>query len=291
MKKVELSNEELKLMQKLQLEMLLEVDRICRKHNIRYNLSGGSLLGAIRHKGFIPWDDDIDVRMLRDDYEKFREICREELNDERYYFQNNVDEYEYRWGFSRLLLNNTKYVRCEQEHLSCRTGIFIDIFPSDGVADNPVVFYYQGILALFLRKALWAPVGCVICTNPLKRGWFALLNKIPKRFLLKIQSHLVNTGKRFKSKRVVCHGLPRSDVRRWGFSRATLTNTGIMREWLEELMEVSFEGHMVFIPKEYDKWLRYVYGSCYMELPPVEKRTIHHYVSEFQLCDMKKESR
>lgn len=285
----EISGEELKLMQKLQLEILLEVDRICRKHNIRYNLSGGSLLGAVRHKGFIPWDDDIDVRMLREEYERFCEVCKTELNTERYYLQTNVTEEEYRWGFSRILLNGTKYVRIGQEHLKCRTGVFIDLFPSDGYPNHLLTSGYLELIALFMRKALWSPVGSVIIKNPIKRGFFRLLSKIPKRRLLKIQEYLTNWGKRHNCKRVVCWGLPRSDVRRWGFSKSVLRGKdkpkGLQREWLEELTEVPFEGHMVYIPKDYNGWLTYVYGDTYMQLPPVEKRKIHHDVAEYQLCE------
>lgn len=286
---VEISAEELKIMQNLQLEILLEVDRICRKHHIRYNLSGGSLLGAVRHKGFIPWDDDIDVRMLREEYDRFCEVCKTELNTERYYLQTNVTEEEYRWGFSRILINGTKYVRIGQEHLKCRTGVFIDLFPSDGCSSNLIVGTYQGLIALFMRKALWSPVGSEIIKNPFKRAFFGILNRIPKNTLLKVQDYLVSLGKKHHYERVVCWGLPRSDVRRWGFSKKVLRGKGkpkgLQREWLEELIEVPFEGHMVYIPKDYDGWLTYVYGDTYMQLPPEEKRRIHHNVSEYQLCE------
>lgn len=287
-----LSSEELVVMQKLQLEILLELDRICRKHNIKYNLSGGSLLGAVRHKGFIPWDDDIDVRMLREEYEKFCEACKTELDTERYYLQTNVTEEEYRWEFSRILIKGTKYVRVGQEHLKCKTGVFIDLFPSDGYPDSWIKGKYQSLLSLFLRKALWSPVGSKIIKNPIKRGFFRLLNKIPKSTLLKLQTYIIKIGNQSKHQRVVCIGLPRSDVRRWGFSKKVLKQKrkkgvleGLLKVWMEELIEVPFEGHMVFIPKDYDGWLTYVYGNTYMQLPPEDKRKIHHDVTEYTLCE------
>lgn len=279
---VEITPDDLKKMQKFQLEMLIEIDRICRKHNIKYNLSGGSLLGAVRHHGFIPWDDDIDIRMLRPEYERFREVCRTDLNQDKYYFQNIVDEPEYRWGFSRLLLNNSTFVRCGQEHLKCRTGIFVDIFPTDIKADNPLIFRYQSYLALFLRKALWSPVGCVTSTNPIFKMWFTLLSKIPKDALLKLQQHLINVGVKYGTTKTACFGIPGSKLTRWGFSEKSRARHGLELRHYQNLIEVPFEGVMVFIPEYYDEWLSRVYGTHYMQLPPPEKRTIHHYVSEYK---------
>ena len=82
---IHLNNEQLRQLQMIELEMLLEVDRICKKCGIKYNIIGGTLLGSVRHKGFIPWDDDADVAMLREEYEKFKKACKKELDTTRFY--------------------------------------------------------------------------------------------------------------------------------------------------------------------------------------------------------------
>lgn len=102
-KQKHLNSEEHRKLQLIELELLEEVDRICDKYNIQYILDSGSLLGAVRHKGFIPWDDDADISMTRSEYEKFCKVCTEELKGSNFFFQNdNTDKY-YRWGYGKLI--------------------------------------------------------------------------------------------------------------------------------------------------------------------------------------------
>ena len=128
----ELTQEQLRKMQQIEVEMADELDRVCRKHNIRYSLDGGSMLGAVRHKGFIPWDDDMDFCMLREDYEKLKAVSNE-LNPDICFFQDHDTDPNYRWGYAKLRRTGTTFVRLGQEHMKYKTGIAIDIFPLDDV--------------------------------------------------------------------------------------------------------------------------------------------------------------
>ena len=103
----EITPAEVKLMQKIQLDILREVDRICQLENIQYGIDGGTLLGAVRGQGFIPWDPDIDVIMLREEYEKFYQACKKYLNKDKYFLQEERTDDVYRWGFTKIRRNNT----------------------------------------------------------------------------------------------------------------------------------------------------------------------------------------
>ena len=153
-----LSKKEFRQMQLMQLDMLKELDRVCRKHNIKYTIFAGTLLGAVRHKGYIPWDDDADVGMLREEYEKFKKVAHE-LDPEICYFQDHETDPYYRWGYAKLRRTNTKFVRVGQEHIKCKTGIFIDIFPMDDIPKTTIGQIINDFYCFCLRKILYSEVG------------------------------------------------------------------------------------------------------------------------------------
>lgn len=150
-----LNEEETRKMHNIQFKMMIELDKICRKHNIKYILDGGSLLGAVRHKGFIPWDLDMDVRMLRPDYERFCEIANKELPQGIFFQSYNTDP-GYPWLYGKLRNQETKAVRLGQDRLKMESGIWLDIFPSDGVPDNNAEKRIHNVIAKLCRKTLYA---------------------------------------------------------------------------------------------------------------------------------------
>lgn len=119
---------ELRDLQFYMLDILKELDRICKKHNIQYFLAYGSCLGAVRHHGFIPWDDDIDIHMKAADYLKFVEVCKEELND-KFYLQNRMDDAKSYVFWNQFGVKNSTSINLKMSHIHKPWGICIDIFP------------------------------------------------------------------------------------------------------------------------------------------------------------------
>lgn len=253
----------LRRIQIVQLEMLEEVDRICRKCGIKYNIIAGTLLGAVRHGGYIPWDDDADVAMLRSEYEKFRIAVRTELDTTKYYFQDNRRTKAYRWGYGKLRRKNTLFLREHQEHMPYKQGIFIDIFPLDGVPDNYLLRTIKNFECFCIRKILWSKVGQVAAESHIKRWWFEILAKIPEQVIWKYYYKMVVCANRKKTKMVRILMFPTPN-REWGYYRS----------WYENSIDIKFEGKVFRGIKDFDGYLCFKFGD-YMTLPPIEKRKIH----------------
>ena len=270
MEKKELTPEEFRRMQLVELDMLKELDRVCRKNNINYVIFGGTMLGAIRHKGYIPWDDDADIAMLREDYEKFKNHISE-LNKEICYFQDNTTDPEYRWGYGKLRRTGTTYVRVGQEHLKCKTGIFIDIFPMDDIPKSLPLQMLQDFKCYCLRKILWSEVGKVNKRGFLKL-WYSILSKIPTSFVYKRLKHYTKKSKNSTPNRVRTLLFPSSG--KLYRKNPIRVRYGMPKEWFLERDEYNFENYKLYGTKNYDAVLEYVYGD-YMKLPPENQREQH----------------
>lgn len=257
-----ITEQELRELQLIEVEMLIELDRVCKKCGINYCISAGTQLGAIRHKGFIPWDDDADVAFLRPEYEKFRKACETELDQDRFYFQDYRNTPGYRWGYGKLRRKNTEFVRLRQEHMPYEQGVFIDIMPYDNVPDAYLLRKWHNFRCYLYRKAFWAPLG-KLQEKGLKRVAYMFLDKFPDKWLYDSFTKFTKRCNRKKTKRIRIFAFP-----------VPGNENGYLRSCFEELIPVEFEGTMLMGMKDYNTYLSYKYGN-YMELPPVEKRKIH----------------
>lgn len=135
-----------------ELEMLEEFKRVCKKHHLRYFAFGGTMLGAIRHKGFIPWDDDIDLAMLRSDYDKLRTVANKEFK-KPYFFQTDYNDRLFR-GHAQLRKSDTTGIMIEEMNCKYNQGIFIDIFPLDEYPADDVLRKKQQTRLFFIGGTL-----------------------------------------------------------------------------------------------------------------------------------------
>jgi len=258
----------LKKLREIQIELLDEFVRICDENNFCYNLTAGTLLGAVRHKGFIPWDDDVDLAMPRSDYEKFI-IFYNNIKDSNYYIITNncpVNTYYHYCTFTKFCKKNTVFqeiVRKEEDYC----GIFIDIWPYDNaflLFTRLQTFLIKSGLKLYRMKTYTS--STYIARNNPKLKIF--LNKIlPKWlcvFIYNITKNLYSAFNNCKTKYISF------------FSGTALNykkNTHKYND-MYPLSKVQFENKYYYAPNNYHKFLETTYGD-YMKLPPVEDQKIH----------------
>lgn len=239
------------------LEIFREFDRICKVLDIPYFLFAGSMLGAVRHQGYIPWDDDLDVMMLRPDYERFLREAEGLLDPRRFYLQK---EYTEHWPmyFSKLRLNGTTCL--EKYHPRdplIHQGVYMDIFPGDNMLGSAFGRSCQFIASkVVVAKCLYR--RGYDTDDPVKKLFMFLCRALPLKPFLALTKA----------------GRPDS---RWvnsflGGSRSYAKSV-YLRSWLEKTVPTQFEGGLYPIPAGYDEMLRAIYGD-YMILPPPEDRKL-----------------
>ena len=253
-----MSNQNNSNLQRIELEILLEVDRICKKHNIRYFLVAGTLLGAIRHKGFIPWDDDIDICLPINEYKRFCKVCKKELN-EKFFLQNYKTDITNKW-FAKIRRNGTTAIELGCETARFHQGIWIDIFPLIGVKNDEKWITRISQCSLHAKKLLTKRYGA---TSSFKVLSFEkkLLKFIPVSLTKSIIEMILSFIFKDPQKYEFCTYL-------WGGSKIYPRFESAL---FSDCCEVEFEGHMFPAPKGWDKYLTIEYGD-YMTPPPPEKR-------------------
>lgn len=257
-----LTEQDLTELHKVELELLVEMDRICRKHNILYSIDGGTLLGAIRHKGFIPWDDDADVIMNREEYKKFLSVIDRELDSNKFYFQDLNRTKGYRWGYGKLRRTNTEFIRLNQEYMPYKQGIFLDVFVCDNVPDHYILRCVCNFHSFIYRKIFYSEVGKHV-SKGIYKVMYQLLNQIPEERLKKRYAAYVKFRNRKHTNMVKCLTFP-----------ACNKTYGYKRKWYEETIDMKFENVILRGCRDYDEYLTFLYGD-YMKLPPTKERKVH----------------
>lgn len=254
-KEVLLLNECITAHQRVLLQILCELDRICRKHGIPYVLFAGSAIGAARHQGFIPWDDDIDVAMLREDYERFLRLAQKDMGED-FFLQKEFSEH---WPmfFSKLRRNGTTCIeRFIPKDTKMHQGIYIDIFPIDNLSDNRLV-----------QRLQFAASKVVIAKSLDRRGYLTDSGK--KKFfiwlcrLLPLRPMLRFAKKAKKKNSAKVHSF---------FAAASAFEKNIYRrDCFTETTQCSFEGESFPISQKCHEILTQIYGD-YMTFPSEEEK-------------------
>lgn len=267
------TSEQLKAVQAIELSILLKFDSICKKNNISYQLFSGTLLGAVRHKGFIPWDDDIDVCMLRTDYEQFLTCASpEELGDD-YFLQTYKTDPASVVQFAKLRKNNTVFEPENEVSSSSHKGIYIDIFPLDNVKPDTKAGKKQykdfnrlySIVTSTVKSRVKATKS--FPKKILRYCFYGMTRIIPKSYF---DNKLQKVLKRFDNEETeyvnhLTNGTGGNRPKRFLLKKTVYC----------DMIELEFEGHMFPAPRAYDAILTQCYGD-YMTLPPIEEQNPHH---------------
>lgn len=267
-----METKEINQVQKLLLNLLKKYISICKEYNLTYYLTGGGLIGALRHKGFIPWDDDLDIVMPRKDYDKFVNICKQNLKD-GYKIQNYQTDPSWYFTFSRFIDNET-IIETEYSIKTQKMNLWLDVFPVDGLPHTPflrkahfqhILFYryliqianvetmvgldkinrplYEKIIIYFFH---YIPIGKIINSKKLVQK----LEKVMRKYDIEHSDYLANLAGRYRMKEI----MPK---KYWGSPS-----------------KVEFEDIQVNAPQMYHEFQTHMYGD-YMKVPPIKDRVTH----------------
>ena len=263
--------------QQMELGIMEYIHKVCQKIGVKYFLAYGSLIGAVRHQGFIPWDDDMDICMLREDYEKLQDYLIANP-DERYEVMSYKNNLNYVYPFMKVQDNHT-YLLEEDVRIDSNMGIYVDIFPVDGYEDD---VQFKNKMTKLIKKRQLSCYTFKGITNTK-----SVLNSL-LRYVSVIIFYFTNTNKYVAQIEELAKSRKVSDYEQVDYLIYKDMNKPVWRrEWLEQVTTGTFEGKEFTIPKNYHEILTSDYGD-YMQLPPVEQRVSHH---DFKLWKIVKRSK
>lgn len=258
----------LQILKKTEIEILKEIDRICKKNNINYFLTGGSLLGAVRYGKSIPWDDDLDIGMLREDFEKFRKICPNEIDKTRFAYASYTTEKNCHYLFDKIRLKNTYFSTEFSSQYKIQDGIFVDIFVYDATStDKKKQSLHINLVKTAIRflNLKW--------TGKADRNMNGYrLTRMIRPFITKLPFGLIH---KFAEKMLQLYKDKESGLLIDG-TGLNINRGAFSKDFLKSTTEVEFEGFLAPIPQKYDCFLKHIYGENYMQEPSLYKRSGTH---------------
>ena len=238
----------IKKAQAVMLEMLIEFDKICQKYNLKYWLDSGTLLGAVRHDGFIPWDDDIDISMPVEDYNEFTKIAQSELSDGMF-LQNKKTDPTFPFDYNKIRSSKATIIEFHEEgkDVDYHQGVFVDIFPMLCVekTKNNHIFYQDALASIRFFSA-------------------KNIDHMDTRSFVISSLEKLHLGWDKKEDTSVIYGGEMPDVA-----------GAFDYEAIFPLKKMKFEQIEFFVPNDCDHYLKELYSKSYMEIPPKEKQTVH----------------
>jgi lipopolysaccharide cholinephosphotransferase len=253
------------------------VDNVCRENNLVYYLCGGTLLGAVRHEGFIPWDDDIDIMMPRRDYERLLDIWPRECQYKALYYKNTPD---FPYAYGKIIDNRT--IKIEPYRKKCRLiGVDIDVFPIDNLPDDDMetVKYYNAIAKIQSKLALQISTyrkGSTILRTVAKNGmrlYERIIESLGVTSIDKTTESFDRLAQKYNQTETEFCGI--TSISHYGIREKNPKSN------FNTKVSVNFEGKEYPAPNGYADYLSRLYGKNYMQLPPVEMRHTHHSYKAF----------
>lgn len=274
----EMDDKTLKNIQQKSLEMAKYFVEFCKEHDLLCYFCGGGCIGAVRHGGFVPWDDDIDFFMPRPDYEKLLEIWDDENKNEQYSLQVTTPEIRTKNQFATICDNNTTYIKSYMADLDINHGLSLDIIPLDGRPPKNGLYSIRRKIQIF-----WALVYSLAIIGEAPTNHGKLVTLLGKVFLKIFGSQKCRT----MLWSIAEMKMTKYDFYSSNFVCELTTGPVFMRRdypisWFESAKLLPFEDAKMPVPNDYDSYLKMAFGD-YMTPPPVEQQTAHH---DFEFIDI-----
>lgn len=264
---IQIMNENiLRKLQLIELEILKKVHAICQENNIQYYLVGGTLLGAERHQGFIPWDDDLDIAMPRSDYNRFLQLCKEGVLGDNYFLHHTITDENYWLPFAKIRKNNTLFDEESCQKVKSHKGIFIDVFPLDVCKkDKGILYKMKAQIIKKLSFIIHMKVLNIKAPNSFTKICYNLARPFRVKTIAKFRDYLASCCK---------HG---DFYINYG-SNYKYTKQTMPRNIYEPASNVLFEGEYFLAPNKSVQYLERLFKN-WKQLPPKEERRNHNPVT------------